>query len=84
MPNGYNVAVDFYAKPEGDSPGAIMEHAELLRGKVGRVHGNLMALMTALKSLPLAYNKDLQEDKEPLFDTADTVQTALAVFRRCE
>jgi argininosuccinate lyase len=47
---------------------------ELVRGKTGRVYGNLVALLTVMKSLPLAYNKDMQEDKEPLFDTIDTVK----------
>ena len=47
--------------------------AELVRGKTGRVYGNLMALLTVMKGLPLTYNKDMQEDKEPLFDTVDTV-----------
>jgi argininosuccinate lyase len=46
---------------------------ELVRGKTGRVYGNLISLLTLMKSLPLAYNKDMQEDKEPLFDTIDTV-----------
>lgn len=53
---------------------------ELVRGKTGRVYGNLMALLTVMKSLPLAYNKDMQEDKEPLFDTVDTVKGSLKVF----
>jgi argininosuccinate lyase len=53
---------------------------ELVRGKTGRVYGNLMALLTLMKSLPLAYNKDMQEDKEPLFDTIDTVKGCLKVF----
>ena len=53
---------------------------ELVRGKTGRVYGNLMALLTVMKSLPLAYNKDMQEDKEPLFDTIDTVKGSLRVF----
>ena len=53
---------------------------ELVRGKTGRVYGNLMALLTVMKSLPLAYNKDMQEDKEPLFDTIDTVKGSLKVF----
>ena len=48
--------------------------AELVRGKTGRVYGNLMSLPTTMKGLPLAYNKDMQEDKEPLFDTVDTVK----------
>ena len=54
--------------------------AELIRGKTGRVFGNLMALLTILKGLPLAYNRDLQEDKPPLFDTVDTVKGCLAVL----
>ncbi|RMG19712.1 MAG: argininosuccinate lyase, partial [Deltaproteobacteria bacterium] len=48
--------------------------AELVRGKCGRAYGNLMALLTVVKGLPLAYNKDLQEDKEPLFDSLDTAR----------
>ncbi|TAL17350.1 argininosuccinate lyase [bacterium] len=52
---------------------------ELLRGKVGRVNGNLSALLTTMKSLPLAYNKDMQEDKEPVFDSLDTVKGSLAI-----
>lgn len=51
--------------------------AELIRGKTGRVYGNLMALLTLIKGLPLTYNRDLQEDKEPLFDTVDTVAACL-------
>ncbi len=54
--------------------------AELIRGKTGRVYGSLVALLTLMKSLPLAYNRDLQEDKEPLFDTVNTVKICLAVF----
>lgn len=53
---------------------------ELVRAKAGRVLGNLTGLMTVLKGLPLTYNKDLQEDKEPLFDTADTVRACLGVL----
>jgi len=53
---------------------------ELVRGKTGRVYGNLISLLTLMKSLPLAYNKDMQEDKEPLFDTIDTVKGSLKVF----
>ncbi|PLW84157.1 argininosuccinate lyase [Kineobactrum sediminis] len=53
---------------------------ELVRGKVGRVNGNLIALLTLMKSQPLAYNKDNQEDKEPLFDTIDTVLGSLRAF----
>ena len=54
--------------------------AELVRGKTGRVYGNLMALLTTLKGLPLAYNKDMQEDKEAIFDSLDTVVMCLEVF----
>ena len=54
--------------------------AELVRGKTGRVNGHLIALLTLMKGQPLAYNKDNQEDKEPLFDTIDTVIDSLAVF----
>ncbi|MFT7264078.1 MAG: argininosuccinate lyase, partial [Halioglobus sp.] len=53
---------------------------ELVRGKVGRVNGNLISLLTLMKSQPLAYNKDNQEDKEPLFDTVDTVADSLRAF----
>ena len=54
--------------------------AELVRGKTGRVYGDLMALLTTLKGLPLAYNKDMQEDKEAIFDAVDTVKMCLGVF----
>ena len=54
--------------------------AELVRGKTGRVYGDLMALLTTLKGLPLAYNKDMQEDKEAIFDAVDTVVQCLQVF----
>ena len=54
--------------------------AELVRGKCGRVYGDLMALLTVLKGLPLAYNKDMQEDKESVFDACDTVKMCLDVF----
>ena len=54
--------------------------AELIRGKTGRVYGDLMALLTTLKGLPLAYNKDMQEDKEGVFDACDTVKMCLKVF----
>lgn len=54
--------------------------AELIRGKTGRVYGHLMALLTTLKGLPLAYNKDMQEDKEGIFDSIDTLKTSLRVF----
>ncbi len=54
--------------------------AELIRGKTGRVYGHLMGLLTTMKGLPLAYNKDMQEDKEPIFDALDTVKLCLPVF----
>src|SRR5688572_16179527 len=54
--------------------------AELTRGKSGRVIGNLVALLTTLKGLPMTYNRDMQEDKEPVFDSVDTIKAALAVF----
>ena len=54
--------------------------AELVRGKTGRVYGDLMSLLTTMKGLPLAYNKDMQEDKEPVFDAVDTVKMCLPVF----
>ena len=53
---------------------------ELVRGKTGRVYGHLLALLTVLKGLPLTYNKDLQEDKEGLFDTADTIKMSLTLY----
>ncbi|MBQ7152413.1 MAG: argininosuccinate lyase, partial [Clostridia bacterium] len=54
--------------------------AELVRGKTGRVYGDLVAMLTVLKGLPLAYNKDMQEDKESVFDALDTVKACLSVF----
>ena len=54
--------------------------AELVRGKAGRAFGDLMALLTVMKGLPLAYNKDMQEDKEAIFDSVDTVRQCLSVF----
>jgi len=64
--------------PQKKNPDA----AELVRGKSGRVFGSLMSLLTVMKGLPLAYNKDMQEDKEALFDALDTVKSCLAVFAR--
>lgn len=54
--------------------------AELIRGKIGRVYGDLISILTVMKSLPLAYNKDMQEDKEPFFDAKDTVISCLKVM----
>ena len=62
--------------PQKKNPDA----AELTRGKAGRVIGDLMSLLTTLKGLPLTYNRDMQEDKEPVFDAVDTVKAALEVF----
>jgi len=62
--------------PQKKNPDA----AELIRGKTGRVYGHLMGLLTLMKGQPLAYNKDMQEDKEPLFDTVDTLKDSLEVF----
>ena len=56
--------------------------AELARGKTGRVYGDLMGLLTVMKGIPLAYNKDMQEDKEQLFDAIDTVKMCLPVFEK--
>ena len=62
--------------PQKKNPDA----AELIRGKTGRVYGDLMGLLTTMKSLPLAYNKDMQEDKESYFDARDTLLGCLSVF----
>ena len=59
------------------------DFAELARGRTGRVYGHLMAMLTVLKGLPLTYNRDLQEDKEALFDTVDTLTSTLEVFGGC-
>lgn len=63
--------------PQKKNPDA----AELVRGKTGRVYGDLVTLLTVMKGLPLAYNKDMQEDKEALFDAVDTVKGCLMVFK---
>lgn len=63
--------------PQKKNPDA----AELIRGKTGRLHGNLINLLTVQKALPLAYNKDLQEDKEPVFDSFDTLSLGLQAMR---
>jgi len=64
--------------PQKKNPDA----AELIRGKTGRVYGNLITLLTVMKSLPLAYNKDMQEDKEPLFDTVYTLEKSLFLMTK--
>lgn len=78
---GFVVMDDGYATgssimPQKKNP----DVAELIRGKTGRVYGDLMGLLSMMKSLPLAYNKDMQEDKEALFDAADTLTGCLEVF----
>ncbi len=77
----------FVRLPDGFSTGSSImpqkrnpDIAELARGRTGRVYGNLVAALTTLKGLPLAYNRDLQEDKEPLFDTVDTLMSTLEVM----
>jgi len=64
--------------PQKKNPDA----AELIRGKTGRVYGNLINLLTMMKALPLAYNHDMQEDKEPLFDTVSTLETSLFLMSK--
>ncbi|MDY6852505.1 MAG: argininosuccinate lyase [Thermodesulfobacteriota bacterium] len=64
--------------PQKKNPDAL----ELIRGKTGRIFGNLMGMLTVMKGLPLAYNRDLQEDKEPLFDTVETMAQALPLMAR--
>jgi argininosuccinate lyase len=78
---GYVSLPDAYATgssimPQKKNPDA----AELMRGRVGRVYGDLMGLLTVVKGLPLTYNRDLQEDKEPFFDADDTVRASLRVM----
>lgn len=77
----------FIELPDRFSTGSSMmpqkknpDPAELIRGKTGRVYGNLISLLTTMKGLPLTYNRDMQEDKEPLFDTIDTVSISLRVI----
>jgi len=63
--------------PQKKNPDVV----ELIRGKTGRIFGNLLGLLTTMKGLPLAYNRDLQEDKEPLFDVVDTLNSCLELFQ---
>jgi argininosuccinate lyase len=77
----------FVELSEGFSTGSSLmpqkknpDMAELTRGKTGRLYGNLMSILTTLKALPSSYNRDLQEDKEALFDSVDTVSAALELF----
>ncbi len=57
--------------------------AELTRGKTGRLYGNLLSLLTTMKGLPMTYNRDMQEDKQPVFDSVDTVKRSLSILPRC-
>lgn len=82
-----NPAFNFVKLPDAFSTGSSImpqkknpDAAELARGKCGRVYGNLLALLTVLKGLPLAYNRDLQEDKEGFFDTDETVSSSMAIM----
>jgi argininosuccinate lyase len=70
-----SIATGSSLMPQKKNPDAL----ELIRGKAGRVYGHLMALLTVMKGLPLAYNKDMQEDKEAIFDTVDTLDSCLKV-----
>jgi argininosuccinate lyase len=77
----------FIDLPDGFCTGSSMmpqkknpDVPELIRGKTGRVYGHLFGLLTTVKGLPLSYNRDLQEDKEPLFDTIDTVTTSVKIY----
>jgi argininosuccinate lyase len=78
---GYAIMDDKYSTgssimPQKKNP----DVAELIRGKTGRIYGNLFTLLTVMKGLPLAYNKDMQEDKEPVFDTVETLEISLEIF----
>jgi argininosuccinate lyase len=82
-----NPAFGFVKLPDGYATGSSImpqkknpDVAELIRGKTGRVYGALMALLTTLKGLPLTYNRDLQEDKEPFFDADRTVESSLRLM----
>jgi len=77
---------DFIELPEEFTTGSSImpqkknpDYAEIIRGKTGRMYGNLMSMLTVMKGLPLSYNRDMQEDKEPLFDSAETIKAALDV-----
>ncbi|MFN3740765.1 MAG: argininosuccinate lyase [Thermodesulfovibrionales bacterium] len=74
LPDAYTTGSSIM--PQKKNPDVL----ELIRGKTGRVYGNLISLLTVMKGLPLTYNRDMQEDKEPLFDTADTVRSSLSIL----
>src|SRR5207245_3770902 len=78
------IEVDYVERSEGCSTGSRFmpqkknpDMAEQTRGKIGRLYGNLISILTTLKALPSSYNRDLQEDKEALFDSVDTISAAL-------
>ena len=82
-----NPRFGFVALPDAFATGSSImpqkknpDVAELMRGKTGRVYGSLVSLLTTLKALPLAYNRDMQEDKEPFFDADDTVRASLRIM----
>lgn len=72
--DSYSTGSSFLPQKKNPDP------AELVRGKAGRLYGNLLSVLVSLKGLPLAYNRDLQEDKEPLFDSLDTVRDSLDIM----
>ncbi|MEA1927434.1 MAG: lyase family protein, partial [Candidatus Auribacterota bacterium] len=74
LDEAYSTGSSFLPQKKNPDP------AELVRGKSGRLYGNLLAVLVTLKGLPLAYNRDLQEDKEPLFDSLDTIRDSLEIM----
>lgn len=74
LPDAYTTGSSIM--PQKKNPDVL----ELIRGRTGRVYGNLISLLTVMKGLPLTYNRDMQEDKEPLFDTADTLRSSLSIL----
>ncbi len=74
LPDAYTTGSSIM--PQKKNPDVL----ELIRGKTGRVYGNLISLLTVMKGLPLTYNRDMQEDKEPVFDTADTLRSSLSIL----
>lgn len=74
LPDAYTTGSSIM--PQKKNPDVL----ELIRGKTGRVYGNLLTLLTVMKGLPLTYNRDMQEDKEPVFDSADTIKASLSIL----
>ncbi len=74
LPDAYTTGSSIM--PQKKNPDVL----ELIRGKTGRLYGNLMGLLTVMKGLPLTYNRDMQEDKEPIFDSADTLKASLSIM----